>query len=96
MKEETVKRKVREILEYAGCWYCMPAQNGFGRNGIPDFVGCYEGRFFAIECKGTGGSLRPLQRVEMALIFEAGGTTFLATPDTTDNEVRVWLRRLGS
>ena len=28
-------------------WYFMPSQNGRGVTGIPDFVGCYKGRFFS-------------------------------------------------
>ena len=35
-------------------WYYMPVSNGMGVHGIPDFVGCYLGRFFAIEAKAPG------------------------------------------
>ena len=35
-------------------WYFMPSQNGRGVTGIPDFVGCYKGRFFSVETKAPG------------------------------------------
>lgn len=37
-------------------WYYMPVQNGMGVSGIPDFVGCWLGRFFSIEAKAPGKS----------------------------------------
>lgn len=35
-------------------WYYMPAANGYGVVGIPDFVGCRRGTMFAIEAKAPG------------------------------------------
>lgn len=35
-------------------WYYMPVQGGFGVNGIPDFVCCFNSRFLAIEAKAKG------------------------------------------
>ena len=40
----------------------MPATGGDGKSGVPDIVGCYEGRFFGIECKAGKGKVTALQQ----------------------------------
>jgi hypothetical protein len=51
--EGRVKSKVKKILDSKGhdLFYYMPVQNGMGVVGIPDIVGCYKGKFIAIETK---------------------------------------------
>lgn len=51
--EVDVKAAVKEVLAAYGTrvWYFMPAANGFGRAGIPDFIGTLDGRTFAVETK---------------------------------------------
>ena len=41
--------------------------------GLPDFVGCHRGRFFAIECKRKSQEPTPLQVVELMGIQQSGG-----------------------
>ena len=50
--EGTVKYKIKEYLKSLApaLWYFMPVPTGYGVRGIPDFVGCYKGRFFARSC----------------------------------------------
>ena len=73
--EKKVKDKVRKILTEQTAYHFMPATHGYGTSGVPDIVGCYKGRMFAIECKA--GSNRPtaLQMKNLALIAAAGGYT---------------------
>jgi len=52
--EGRVKDKVKKLLKERGIWYFMPAANGFGRVGIPDFICCMDGKFLAIETKAPG------------------------------------------
>jgi hypothetical protein len=52
--EGKVKAGVKKILKERGIWYFMPMQNGFGVVGIPDFICCWKGMFFAIETKAPG------------------------------------------
>jgi len=52
-------------------------------SGIPDFVGVWRGRFFAIELKRQGGKPRLLQALILSRINKAGGLT-LATDDFED------------
>ena len=78
--EGTVKYKIKEYLKSLApaLWYFMPVPTGYGVRGIPDFVGCYKGRFFAIEAKAKGGEPKPWQRLCMDAINAAGGMAFLA------------------
>ena len=72
--EKDVKKAVKKVLdEYkgAGMWYFMPPANGYGRSGIPDFIGCYKGYLFGIETKfgsndPTANQLREIQGVIQA------------------------------
>lgn len=75
--EETVKKHIKAALAKVGCWYFMPPANGFGRAGIPDFVGCYRGVFFAIEAKKPTGKLSPHQERERSDINSNQGMYFL-------------------
>ncbi len=49
--EKKVKTKVVAILKTFGAYYFYPVTGGYGASGVPDIVGCYKGKFFAIECK---------------------------------------------
>ena len=49
-----------------------------GRAGVPDIIGCYKGRFIAIECKAGKGKTTALQDKELGAILTAGGFTFVA------------------
>lgn len=49
--EQKIKRKVSALLKQEDVWYFMPASNGFGKAGIPDYIACVDGHFLGIECK---------------------------------------------
>ena len=82
--EAIVKKKVRKILDEHGCYYFFPATHGYGRSGVPDIIGCYKGRFFAIECKAGNNKPTALQERELRRINEAHGVTFVANETNTD------------
>ena len=71
--EGKVKAKVRRMLDAASVYHFMPATGGYGRSGVPDLVGCCNGKFFAIECKAGKGKTTALQDNELRKIKEAGG-----------------------
>ena len=79
--ENTVKAKVRKILDEFGAYYVMPVTSGFGKQGAPDFLVCLQGRFVGIECKA--GSNRPtaLQEKNLEQIEKAGGEAFVVNED---------------
>jgi hypothetical protein len=52
-----------------------------GASGVPDIVGCYEGRFFGIECKAGKNKPTPLQLKNLLLIQSAGGIAAVVNED---------------
>lgn len=79
--EGLVKAKIKKFLKsQPNCWWTMPVSNGMGTMGVPDFIGCYLGLFFAIEAKAPGklGATTPLQRAQLNGISQAHGWTIVA------------------
>lgn len=67
----------------------FPQTGGYGRSGIPDVVGCWAGRFFAVECKAEGklNNTTALQERELELIRDAGGISFVYDGTMTEEEL---------
>ncbi len=59
--EAKVKKKVVAHLKTLGAYYFYPVTGGYGKSGVPDIIGCYEGKFFGIECKAGKNKPTPLQ-----------------------------------
>ena len=60
------------MLNESGAWYFMPVPTGM-QVATLDFLGCYKGRFFAIETKRPGEKPTERQRIVMQKIDAAGG-----------------------
>lgn len=75
--EGKVKDEVRRVLKALNIYYFMPATGGYGRSGVPDIVGCVNGRFVAIECKAGLNQPTALQEREMENIKNAGGVAIV-------------------
>lgn len=88
--ESRVKRKVSALLTATpGVYYHMPVPGGFGGTTL-DYIGCYLGKFFAIETKKPGAKPTERQQQIIASIERAGGKTFVIDGDTT--ELEHWLK----
>lgn len=61
MKETDLKKKVRTFLTDKGWFIKYYSGKGMGQAGVPDFIGCMEGRFVSIELKTETGKLSRLQ-----------------------------------
>ena len=59
--EGKVKRVVVKQLKELGAYYFFPMTGGYGKSGVPDIIGCYEGKFFGIECKAGKNKPTALQ-----------------------------------
>jgi Holliday junction resolvase len=63
--EGKVKAKVKKILDEYGVYHFSPATGGYGVSGIPDIVGCFHGKFIAIECKAGDNKPTALQERQL-------------------------------
>jgi Holliday junction resolvase len=83
--ESKVKAQLRKKLDALGIYHFMPPANGFGRAGIPDIIGCYNGQFVAFECKAGKGKTTALQEREIHNIQLAKGWAFVITELNVDH-----------
>ena len=95
MKNEgDVKKIVKDVLKATDkCWWFMPPANGFGRSGIPDFVGHVNGHFFAVETKFGKGTTTANQEREIADIDRCGGKVWIVRETSVDSwhlEFKAW------
>ena len=93
--EKKVKTKVVAILKELGAYYFYPITGGYGASGVPDIVGCYKGRFFAIECKAGKGKTTALQEKNLNNIMTAGGLAIVVHEDNMEdvNELLRYIER---
>lgn len=83
--EKKVKTKVVEILKGFGAYYFYASTGGYGASGVPDIVGCYKGKFFAIECKAGKGKTTALQEKNIAQIIAQGGAAIVVNEDNIED-----------
>ena len=74
-------------------YYFLPATHGFGRSGVPDIIGCVNGKFLAVECKAGKNTPTALQLREIAAINTAGGIAIVVNEDNIEM-VRDYVRNL--
>lgn len=90
--ESYEKDDIKKFLATLDCWQFSPFMKGFGKNGVPDIVGCHKGQFFSIEVKREGMKPTPIQERRMAEIRKAGGMAFAGTAKEVIGAMKVWLR----
>lgn len=88
--EHDVKARVKKLFkdeaaQHKKLWWFMPAANGFGRAGIPDFVGQINGYAFAVETKFGTGKLTPHQRNEIEAFTTCGGKAWVVNEKNIDD-----------
>ena len=89
--EKNFENKIKRYLKSKGAWFVKFFANEFTKCGIPDIIGCYHGRFFAIEVKGGSNyGLTDLQRHNLKLINKAGGVGLCVYPGGFDEMVRLF------
>ena len=97
--EAKVKRVVVKQLKDLRAYYFYPVTGGYGKSGVPDIVGCYEGLFFGIECKAGNNKATPLQEKNLTEIRAAGGLDMVVNEDnmhTVGDDLRAWSIVLNS
>ena len=82
--EKKVKQAVVKQLREYGAYHFYPVTGGYGASGVPDIVGCYCGRFFAIECKAGKNKPTALQEKNLSDIHKTGGIALVVNEDNID------------
>ncbi len=83
--EAKVKKKVAEQLRALKAYYFYPVTGGYGKSGVPDIVGCYNGKFFGIECKAGSNKPTALQERNLKEIAVSEGMAFVVNEDNMHN-----------
>ena len=87
--EAKVKRVVVKQLKELGAYYFYPVTGGYGGSGVPDIIGCYQGRFFGIECKAGKNKPTPLQEKNLTDISNNGGIAVVVNEQNMHDVVQL-------
>jgi len=77
MKEQQIQTQIIKYLKNIGGYYIKTVLAT--RKGTPDIIGCYKGKFIAIEVKMPGCKATRLQQYELDMIVKAGGVGITTT-----------------
>jgi hypothetical protein len=80
MKESQLQAKLLKALKPYGWFY--KASDRF-RAGVPDIIGCYRGKFVALELKIIPNVPTKLQEYEIKRIMEEGGSAQIISYDNS-------------
>ena len=78
MREKSIENKIKAYLRGKGAYCVKYHGNQFSQVGVADLLVCYKGRFLAIEIKNETGKTSPLQNVNIKMVKDAGGISFVA------------------
>lgn len=94
-EDRFVTRIFKTLKEYPGWWHKTP-RTRFGKSGTPDILGCFFGRFIAVEVKRPDGvgnyGVTKLQQLNLDTITIFGGWSFVVNDDVS---YQAFLSKLG-
>ncbi|NDG31538.1 VRR-NUC domain-containing protein [bacterium] len=93
--EAKVKNIIKNVLKTHNVYYVMPIGSGYGKSGVPDFICCYKGYFFAIEAKAGNNTPTKLQEINLQAINNAGGVAIVVNENAVEN-ITGWLKILDT
>lgn len=76
--ENQIKRYLDQLESKGKAWHMKVHGSMYQRSGVPDIIGCINGRFVGIEVKRPGGVVSKLQEYHIAQINKTGGAAFVA------------------
>jgi len=87
--EDRFKNRVLRVLKTHGGWWYTTPRSRFTKAGVPDVIGCMNGRFIAIEFKNPDGyyTTTPAQRMNLDHIHSVGGVAFVCDSEQKATEV---------
>lgn len=95
--EKEITKEIRRFLDFKRIWHWKEYTGGmFGQTGISDILGCWKGRFIAIEVKRPGHKTESKRLMKQKKFIEdvkrAGGIGFFAesVQNVIDNLKEYW------
>ena len=79
LTEKQIQTDIMDYLRILGASADVTTMGYYGNNGMADIVGCFEGKYFAIEVKRPGNYPTPLQKKWLEEKRKAGAVAFIAT-----------------
>jgi hypothetical protein len=76
--ERDITKAIKDYLTARKIFHYKHWQGAFSTPGISDIIGCWHGRFFAIEVKTLKGKVTPAQQRFQDNVREAGGLAIIA------------------
>jgi len=73
MSETRLVKTILKVLREQGGWWIKTHGGPFQERGLPDILGCFNGRFIGIEVKKPGEEASLIQKYVMKEIEEKGG-----------------------
>jgi hypothetical protein len=75
----------------AAGWFYAAVQGPLSVRGVPDIVGHYRGRFWAIEAKAPGKKPTGFQALQLSAIKASGGAVFVIDGEESLEFFQGWL-----
>lgn len=83
--EKQFENKIKDFLKtLPKTWHFKHWAGAYSQKGIPDIIGCINGRFVGIEVKASKGKPSPLQIRAVENIRKAGGYADIVYPEQFD------------
>jgi len=81
---------IRLLASLPGCWAVKVISAN--QRGVPDILGCYRGRFIAVEVKSANNKPSKIQQAQLNAIKQAGG---IAEVVTSLEQIQRLVKELG-
>jgi hypothetical protein len=78
LKEKDITMQIRNLLKTFQIFHWKNHGGPMGAKGVPDILGCFQGKFLGIEVKTENGRLSPEQDRFIKNLNDAGGIAFVA------------------
>ncbi len=83
--EKQFENKVRAFLKgLPNQWHFKVFGNMFQSSGVPDILGCINGRLIGLEVKSSTGKASEIQKYVLGQIRNAGGYAVIVSPKNWD------------
>lgn len=87
LESKLIERMKRDLQNLPFTWFFKSQERG--RRGIPDFIACINGRFYAFEAKRSGEKPTPLQAYTLKNISSAKGVSLAVTPESWESQYQM-------